>query len=142
MKYSKWIGVASAVLLIIASFLPWTYHPDLEKAFTGFYSQNNVYGKPGKVLIFIAVIGIIFYLIPRIWAKRWNLFFTAFALAYAVKSYILFTGCYRGICPEKMYGIFLVMIASIGMLVAAVFPDMSLPQSKEKSAAAGSERSI
>src|SRR5690606_960231 len=42
MKYSQWIGVAASLLLVAACFLPWTWHPDLNKEFTGFFSENNV----------------------------------------------------------------------------------------------------
>jgi len=52
MKYSQWIGVIAALLLIGACFMPWAYFPDLDKEFTGFFSQGNIYGKPGKVIIF------------------------------------------------------------------------------------------
>ena len=51
MKYSQWIGIAAAIMLVIAGFLPWTYHPDLNKNFTGFFTENNVYGKPGNVFV-------------------------------------------------------------------------------------------
>ena len=126
MKYAQWIGLTAAVVLVIACFLPWTFHPDLQKNFTGFFSESNNYGKPGKVFIVLSVLAVAFYIIPRVWAKRWNLLITALIVAYAIKSFILFSGCYHGICPEKREGLWMMLIASVIMLLMAVFPDMKL----------------
>jgi len=123
MKYSQWIGILAAIVLMVACFLPWTFHPDLQKDFTGFYSEENNYGKPGKVFMVLAVLAIAFYLIPRIWAKRWNMLICAITVAYAIKSFILFTGCYRGICPDKKAGLWMILAAAILMMVMAVMPD-------------------
>jgi len=128
MKYSQWIGVAAAIILVIACFFPWTYHPDLDKNFTGFFSQNNIYGKPGYVFIVVSIIAIVFFLVQRVWAKRWNLFICAIILSYAIKSFIVFTGCYRGICPDKKAGIWIMLVSAIVMLVMTLFPDIKLEE--------------
>jgi hypothetical protein len=94
MKYSQWIGILAAITLVIACFIPWTYHPDVQKNFTGFFSENNQYGKPGKFFVVLAAIASVFFLIPRVWAKRWNLLFTAIIVAYSIKCFIMYTGCY------------------------------------------------
>ena len=130
MKYSQWLGILAALVLIAACFLPWTYHPDLDKEFTGFFSEKNIYGKPGKVFIFFAVVAIIFFLLPRIWAKRWNMLVTGLASAYAIKTFLMFAGCYRGICPEKKAGLWIMLASALVMLVMAILPDMKL---KDKS---------
>jgi hypothetical protein len=128
MKYSTWIGVTAALVLIFASFIPWTYYPDIDKTFTGFFSEGNIYGKPGKVLSFFSILAIPLFMIPRVWAKRLNMLVTALTIAYCVKAYILFTSCYRGICPEKRTGIFLILIASGVMIIAAILPDLKLKE--------------
>jgi hypothetical protein len=128
MKHSNLVGTTAAIILIIACFLPWTYHPDLDKTFTGFFSEKNVYGKPGKVLVFFAIVAILLFVIPRIWAKRLNILVTVLALAFAIKTYMLFTSCYRGFCPDKKTGIFLVMITTIVMVISAVLPDLKLKE--------------
>ena len=64
------IGVLAAITLAVACFLHWTWYPDLHQYFSGFYSKNNLYGKPGKGIIFFAAIAVIFYVIPKVWAKR------------------------------------------------------------------------
>lgn len=128
MKYAQWIGVIAAVILIIACFLPWTFHPDLQKNFTGFFSENNIYGKPGKVLIVLAILATTFFILPKVWAKRWNLLITALLVAYGIKSFILFSGCYGGICPQKKEGIWMMLISCLLMLLMAMFPDMKLKE--------------
>ncbi|MES1159401.1 MAG: hypothetical protein ABUM51_01470 [Bacteroidota bacterium] len=126
MKNSQWIGIAAALLLIGACFLPWAYFPDLQKDFTGFFSEKNTYGRPGKVFVFLSALAIIFFLIPKIWAKRANIFVGALTIAFGIKCFLLFTACYKGICPDKKIGIFLVLIASATMTLAAVLPDIKL----------------
>jgi len=126
MKYSNYIGILAAIVLIAACFMPWTYYPDLNKNFTGFFSENNNYGKPGKLLLFFSVIVIILMLIPAVWAKRINQFLGVLIVAYVVKTYILFTSCYSGICPEKKIGLWLVMISSFVVLLATVIPHLKI----------------
>ena len=126
MKYSQWIGVVATLLLLVACFLPWAWYPDLQKNFTGFFSEKNIYGKPGRVFLVLGVFAVIFFLIPRVWAKRWNLFTGALILAFAIKSFILFSGCYSGICPDKKAGLWLMLGSALLILLMAVFPDQKL----------------
>ena len=128
MKYSQWIGVAASLLLIAACFMPWAYYPDLQKNFTGFFSEKNMYGRPGKVLVFLGVLALILFLIPRIWAKRTNMLLGAVILSFSIKSYILFVSCYKGICPDKEAGIFLILVAPAIMLLSAILPDIKLKE--------------
>lgn len=126
LKIIKWLGLIACSALIIACFLPWTYHADINKTFTGLFSEKNAYGKPGKFLIFYAVVSAIFILLQKVWAKRVHLFLAALTLGYAVKTYILFTSCYNAYCPDKKIGIYLMMVCCVVILVAAVFPDLKL----------------
>lgn len=131
MKYSQWIGIAAAIVLVIACFLPWTFHPDLNKNFTGFFSENNDYGKPGKVFTVFAIIASILFLIPRVWAKRWNLLIGALTVAFAIKSFIVFSGCYRGICPTKLAGLWVMLLSAVGLLIMTLLPDMKVIDKKQ-----------
>ncbi len=132
MKYSQWIGVAAVLLIVGACFMPWAWFPDLQKDFTGFFSEQNRYGRPGKVLIFLGGVQILLFLIPRIWAKRANIFMSAVTFAWSVKSFILYSSCYKGICPERRLGLFLVLGGAAVVLVASMLPD--LPVKEEKAA--------
>ncbi|MEO6233127.1 MAG: hypothetical protein ABJB11_06745 [Ferruginibacter sp.] len=131
-KVLHWIGIAACILLIISCFMPWAYYNDAsitnlaERTFTGFYSYKNNYGKPGKLLVLIALIVLTLMLLPKIWAKRTNLFVCALAVGYSIKSYILFSSCYNAYCPDKKAGLYLMLITTIVMLVASAFPNLSL----------------
>ncbi|CAN5685465.1 hypothetical protein BH11BAC3_BH11BAC3_17760 [soil metagenome] len=112
--------------------MPWAYYNDAsitnlsERTFTGFYSYKNNYGKPGKLLVLIALIVLTLMLLPKIWAKRSNLFVCALAVGYSIKSYILFSSCYNAYCPDKKAGLYLMLFTTIVMLVASAFPNLSL----------------
>jgi hypothetical protein len=126
MKFSQWIGIAAAIALIISGFMNWTWYSDIQKFFTGFYSENNSYGKPGKIFIYFASVAIIFFAIPRIWAKRWNVLVCTIILAFAIRTFILYTACYRGICPEKQTGIWLMIGSAALVFLCALLPDLKL----------------
>lgn len=123
-KILHWLGIAACVALIISCFLPWGYYADINQTFTGFYSYQNQYGKPGKFLLPLASMILLFMLLPKVWAKRSNLFIAALALAFVVKSYILFGSCYNNYCPQRLYGIYIALAAAVIILLAAVFPKM------------------
>lgn len=135
MKYSKWIGMAACLFMIWTCFIPWTYHADVQKNFTGFFSQNNTYGSPGKYFIAFSVISILLLFIQQVWAKRVHLFVAGIMVAYALKTYVLFTSCYNAYCPEKKAGIYLVVVLSLIILLVALMPDMKVPAPKTKPAA-------
>lgn len=130
------IGLFTCILLVVSCFLPWMYFADAniateaERTFTGFSTYQNQYGKPGKLLSLIAIIVFVFMLLPKIWAKRANLFITALGVGYAIKTYVLFTSCYNAYCPEKRAGVYIMLISSILLLVAAAFPDLKLEKEK------------
>lgn len=128
MKYSQWLGVLAAIALVIANFLAWTWYPDIQETFTGFYSKDNIYGKPGKFFIFLSAVAAVFYLLPKVWAKRWNLLTGCIVLAFAIRTFIVYTACYRGICPVKLPGIWIMLASAALMMVAVLFPDMKLKQ--------------
>ncbi len=134
MKYYKLIGFIASILLLISCFLPLCHYADLNKTFTGFFSENNYYGRPGIFFSFVAVSSVILILIDKIWAKRLHILFAALNIGYLIKTYIVFTSCYNGYCPEKKYGIYILIIASILMMVVALFPDIQLMDEKEKEA--------
>ncbi|MBO9572353.1 MAG: hypothetical protein J7497_09120 [Chitinophagaceae bacterium] len=126
MKHSQLAGVLFTIVLILSGLMNWAWYPDLQQYFTGFYSYNNNYGKPGKAFIILGVIAIAFYLIPRIWAKRCNMFLCVLILGYAIKTFILFSACYRGTCPEKQAGLWIMLSSAALMLIASLLPDLKL----------------
>lgn len=132
MKYYKIIGVLACVLLVISCFLPWAFYADINKSFNGFFSEQNIYGKPGKVFIFIAVFSVILILLNKIWAKRALIFLSAINIAYFIKTYVLFTTCYATLCPQKEYGLYLLMASSILLMAVTIFPNVKLVEKKKE----------
>ena len=129
-KYLHWLGIAACLTLIVSCFLPWTYHADLNQSFTGFYSYDNHYGKPGKFLVFFGTIVLVLMILPKVWAKRTNLFICAFTTAYAIKTFILFGSCYNNYCPQKLFSLYLMVACTVVMLIAAGFPDAKITDRK------------
>ena len=125
-KWLHWLGITACITLIISCFLPWVHYADINQDFTGFYSYQNQYGKPGKLLVGLGTIILIFMFLPRVWAKRANLFICALVVAYAIKSYILFSSCYNNYCPQKLFSLYLMVFCTLLMLVTAALPKMKI----------------
>jgi hypothetical protein len=118
--FTRVLGIAAVVMLIVSCFMPWAYYPDIKEYFTGFYSAANKYGKPAKFLLTAATISLICQFVPKLFLKRLNIFLVSLNLAYAIRNYILYAACYRGICPEKQIGLYLMLFSSIGLMVVAL----------------------
>lgn len=132
MKYSKWIGIAACILLIVVCFMPWTYHADLQKNFTGFFSEKDAYGKPGKFIVFFCLVSFALIMVQKVWAQRVLLFVAGTLLAYSIKTYILYSSCYNAYCPEKKAGIFLLVACSVIIFAASLFSDIKVAPVEKK----------
>ncbi len=130
MRWMKWAGLAAATLLIVSCFLPWVTITSKNIVVSGVDATSIGFGKPGYFHFFFCFFFIAFALIPRIWAKRINLLVTAMNMAWAVRNYLIISTCRGGECPEKHNGIYLILLASLLMLLAALFPDIKLPEQK------------
>lgn len=128
----KWIGLAAGILLIVSCFTPWVVIEERGITVSGIDTTGTGFGKPGYLHIVMAVLFIVFSLVQRIWAKRFNLVFTALNLGWAIRNYFIISACHAGDCPAKKSGLFIMLFASVLMLVASLFPDMELPQDKGK----------
>jgi hypothetical protein len=122
-RYSKWISLFAFVLLLVACFLPWTYHADVNQDFTGFYSAKNIYGKPAKLLLIFAGITTLCAFVPVLWMKRTALLVGGLNVAYGIKNFLLFGSCYLGYCPEKKIGLFLMLLSTVLVFLMSFFPD-------------------
>lgn len=120
MKYASHFGIAAALLLILFCFFPWAYYPDLQENFTGFYTKQNNYGKPGKAFIFLSIVSILLFLLPKLWAKRVNQFVCVLILAYALKTYVIYAGSYAGIRPEVKPGLIGILVCSVVIITSSL----------------------
>ncbi len=126
--YTRWIALSAFILLAVACFLPWTFHADIQKTFTGFYTEKNMYGRPAKFLLIFGGLSALFAFIPKLWLKRTALFMSGLNVAYGIKTFLMFGACYQGYCPEKKIGLFLMLISTILLMIAAMFPAGEIKQ--------------
>ena len=130
-KYSKWIGLLAVIVLIYASFQPWVVIVSKNITITGLDAAGTNFGKPALMNLFTSVIAALFFILPYPMAKRANLFFCAFNLAWALRNFILFSICHAGECPVKRAGLYIVLTCSIVIMIASLFPDIKLQDEKE-----------
>jgi hypothetical protein len=133
MKYSKWIGILAAVTIILICYQPWIYVGSANLEIGGMHaSGKHNFGRPGLMNIIMTTGALVMFFLPFIWAKRLNIFFVAFNIAWSIRNYILLTRCYGGDCPQKKAGLYILIIASLVMLIAAFVPDISVEQKKKQ----------
>lgn len=128
MKYSGIIGVVFALVLFWACTLTWVTVPQHHIRISGFASENfDLFGRPGILHVFFGSLAILFFLIPRVWAKRINLFICAINLAWALTNfYRIGVICRYGDCPEKHTGLYLVLAAATGVFVMSLLPKVKV----------------
>ncbi|MFM2337159.1 MAG: hypothetical protein RL115_352 [Bacteroidota bacterium] len=131
MKYSTWIGVIAALLLIFSCFMPWVIIESQQITISGINTSGTRFGKPGYLHFVLALLYILFTLIPKLWAKRANLPVVAINTAWVIRNFFLIAVCRGGECPSRQWGLWLMLLASIIMLVAALFPKMDIPTKNE-----------
>lgn len=119
MSFSQKVGLVSCVFIIISLFLNWAWYPDIQKYFTAFFTEGNHYGKPGSWLSLVSILGIIFYFVNKPWSQRLNLILSGLTLAYAIRTFLLFTSGYDGYVPDAQPGIYFMLSGSIGHLIGA-----------------------
>ena len=134
MKYSKWIGILAAFVVLAACYMPWVYIASVKLEIAGMFANGkHNYGKPGLMNIICSVGAVVLFWLPQVWAKRTNIFFCGFNIAWDVRNYIMLGRCYSGDCPEKQLGLYLLVIASAVMLLMSFLPDVQLDKNKPAS---------
>jgi len=131
MRYMKWVGLFAVILLIVSCFLPWVIIPSKSIIVSGVGSTGTNFGKPGYTHFVLSFFFIVFHFVPRLWAKRCNLLVVALNIAWAIRNFFIITMCREGECPEKQIGLWLVLLASALVLIAALFPDIKLKEERE-----------
>lgn len=120
MQIFKWLGVAAAIALIVACYLPWVVIESKDLVISGVETTGTNFGKPGYFHMFFAGMYLLFVLINRVWSKRVNIFFSAFNTAWAVRNFAIISACSGGECPEKQAGLYVILISSLVMLAGVL----------------------
>lgn len=131
MKYSKWIGVFGVALMFTAAFQPWIWIASKNITVSGMATPGTNFGKPALMNFYLSAIALICYLVPAVMAKRANLFFCAFNVAWCLRNFIIVGMCRAGECPEKRVGLYLYFASSIIMMLAAFLPDVKLKEPEQ-----------
>jgi hypothetical protein len=124
MRYMKWIGLGAAILLIVACFLPWVVIESHHITISGVDSTGTKFGKPGYLNLVLVALFLVFHFTPKLWAKRANLLIVGFNTAWVIRNFFLIAVCRGGECPERKLGLYMIMLASLLMLLSALFPEM------------------
>lgn len=122
MKYSQLLGIIAVLALAAVCYLPWSYLPDKSLIITGMSAPGTKFGKPGLMHFVLGIPLLTFFIIPKIWAKRTNVFIAAINLAWSARNYILLTTCDGIECPEKRIGLIISIALSAFILVMTFFP--------------------
>lgn len=131
MKYSQQIGIVAVLALAAVAFIPWVYIPVVNITVTGLSAPGTDFGKPALLGLIFGFVSIILFLLPKIGAKRTNVFIGAINFSWAIRNFILVTACHAGDCPEKKAGIFLQLFFTLVILVMALLPKIAIPQKKD-----------
>ena len=122
----KWLGLLATIALIVSCFYPWVFIEQGNIVVSGINADGTTYGKPGYFHFLMSAFYLSFYFTPRIWAKRMNLLIGALNLGWAIRNYFIISACAFGECPQKKWALYVTLISSIFMLVAALFPQTRL----------------
>lgn len=126
----KWVGILAAVVVIGSCFFPWVIIDSKNITISGIDASGTNYGKPGYFNLLMSAVYFALSLIPRIWAKRANLFFATLNLAWSFRNFILLAKCEGGVCPVRQPALSILLIASLVMLVMLILTPLA-KQKKE-----------
>ena len=127
MKHSQPIGIIAALAIIAICYMPWVFIASNNISVTGLDAGPTDFGRPGLMNIFLSCVCILFFAVPKIWAKRTNVFIATLNFAWSIRNFILLTTCQAGECPEKNAGLYLLLMASFTMLLMTFLPKINLP---------------
>ena len=126
MKYSQQTGFILAILVIAVCWMPWVTIESKSIVINGFHAEGTRFGKPGIMVAFFSAIAAILFLVPKIWAKRINVFIAAFAFAWTLRNYLILSTCFGGECPQKQVGLYLMVLLSGLMLLMSFLPKIKI----------------
>ena len=131
MKYSQLAGIVACLSLLGICYLPWIYIPTVQVTLSGVQGHVTAdlyYGKPFLLFSILSIVMILFFALPKIWAKRTNIYIGLIVLGYAIYNFLLFSMCREGVCPEKKTGLYLMPLAAVIIQVMTFLPKINVPK--------------
>ncbi len=111
--------------------MPWVLVAEQHLLISGINNAVPNFGKPGMFNIVLSAVMGIFFIIPKIWAKRTNVIIAAINLAWSFRNYLVITACRAGECPEKRAGIYLLLCVSVFILIMSFLPPIKVPPQQQ-----------
>lgn len=130
MKHSQVIGIIAVLAMAVLCFMPWTFISSRQITVTGMHAEGTNFGRPGLFHLILGTVAAIMFLVPRIWAKRTNVFVAALNIAWAFRNYLLLSSCMMGECPEKKPALYLLLLVAVIIQIMALLPKVTLPPPK------------
>jgi nitrate/nitrite transporter NarK len=94
-------------------------------------SGGTIFGEPALMNLICCGLSLVFFLVPKIWAKRAGLFSGAVNMGWACKNFVLLNICRGGECPERLISLYLMLVLSIAIFAMALVPDIKIPAHKD-----------
>jgi hypothetical protein len=129
MKYSQTIGVVAGIILIYLCFQKWVYIESPDKYLTGFKSTTaqNPFRSAGKLHVLFGGLSILFFAIPKLWAKRTNFLFVALNLAWAARNlFAIGLTCRLGVCPTALWPLYGLFSMALVMFIMSLLPKLKV----------------
>ena len=126
MRHSQLLGVMTVIILAGVCYMPWSFIPAKNILVTGLNAPGTMFGKPGLMHFVLGAVLILFFIIPKIWAKRINVFIAAINFAWSIRNYILLSTCFMGDCPKIKIGLYIANLFCIIILIMTFLPDLKL----------------
>lgn len=114
------MSIAAVIAMIISCFFPWVIVPERSIVISGVNAAGTSFGKPGYFNLLLGSFYLVLTLIPRLWARRVNLFVATINLAWMLRNFLVLSRCEGGDCPEKQTAFYFFILACVVMIVGAL----------------------
>jgi hypothetical protein len=129
MKHSQTIGIVLCLILFYVTTQPLVIIESKNLIITGWSSTGTNFGLPGKFIMYIGSLSLIFFALPFVWAKRFNMAFAALLIAWSFRNFMVLSTCQMGECPQKQIALYLCIVISFGILIMTFLPKINLSKS-------------
>ncbi len=126
MKHSQTIGIILCVFLIYTTTQPFVIIESQHWIITGWKTGGSNFGQPGKFLTFFAVLAILFFSFPFLWAKRFNMVFATLMLSWSIRNFLILSTCQMGECPQKQWALYGCIVCTAGILIMTFLPKLKI----------------
>lgn len=128
MKHSQTIGIVLCLILFYVTTQPLVIIESKNLTITGWSSTGTNFGLPGKFIMYIGSLALIFFALPYVWAKRFNMAFAALLIAWSFRNFMVLSTCQMGECPQKQFALYACIVISFAILAMTFLPKIKLPK--------------